>query len=152
MKYKFQHIQIPSDVHFDDDHLAFLETLDKGLVDLKQGNDDKIKDLVLQLEETKMVDPDTRERKFSQKERKLNNDWIRNFLNKKDKVQNIKDLAGKGKNMMLTSQEIEIIEQRNLNLKAPIIIYDKETDEVQKILRSIAEKAGLDIINLVKGK
>ena len=73
-------------------------------------------------------------------------------MNKKDKIENIKNLTASKKDNMMTASEIALIEERNLDLASPVIIYDKKTDEVQKILRSIAEKAGLDIINLVKGK
>jgi len=73
-------------------------------------------------------------------------------MNKKDKIENIKNLTASKKDNMMTASEIALIEERNLDLASPVIIYDKETDEVQKILRSIAEKAGLDIINVRYGK
>lgn len=89
--YNFKHINIPSDAHFDDDHLAFLETLDKGLVSAAEKGDKKYTELKEQLKhaflkieekESGSYSPSD-ERKHSKEERELNNKWIRNFLQKK---------------------------------------------------------------------
>jgi len=111
MKYEFKHIKLPDEHSFDDDHLAFLETIDKAFVqaieksinkedletaktELQEKLDehknsfkyDEIMEHInaafKEMEKIRAEKPTIDKEEKEAKERSLNNKWIRAFLHK----------------------------------------------------------------------
>jgi HK97 family phage major capsid protein len=109
--YEFKHIQLPDDHKFDDDHLAFLQTIDEGLVNAAEKSvkkedleakqkeleeklselknsfkydevKEQLREAFIEMEKIRAEKPVISKEEKQAKELELNNKWIRAMLRK----------------------------------------------------------------------